>query len=318
MKLVKGLVGVGVIGALLFLMVYLVDVGRIFHPTRKLISNGHGAVGTNTYQPGTWRNLCEYVLPEGFRGRVSMDGSKTTGFERYGVQVFTRSNSPEQMISLIKWPYHLNVDPSDVQLEEKELKRTWFLSDQVVDNYYETTFHQTDVKELFYTLYYYIPFFYARHVPKENRSLILRGMKLKEQKYLETEQTKIWVWYGDFQKLAFDKRQDHKFLHYIVEVVHFEKSQTGAVALIQNKDPNAKGVYVDDIEENGKVVRWEEIGAVPWDLQDATLFCLTTLKQGEELNQGEFEGFLKTINFDAKVYDPNVVLRHKGVQFTIK
>lgn len=311
MKKVYGvLLGIG-IGFVLF--VALVDVGRVFHPTRKLIDKGHGSVGTITYQPGTWKNLCEHELPEGFRGRVSMDGSKPAGFERYGVQVFTHSNSTEQMISLIKWSYHLKVDPDDVRIEEKERKRTWFLTGQEIDNYYETTFHQTDVKELFFTIYYYIPFFYARHVPKENRSLILRGMKLKGEKYLETEKTRIWVWYGDFQKLAFDKRQDQKFLHYIIEMIHFNEPKSGAVALIQNKDPNAKGVYIQ--YTNPEWTEWKAIEDVPWDFTDATLFALTTVDQGKLLNQEEFETFLKSVNFNAKVYDVFVLDRRWVAEF---
>ena len=252
----------------------------------------HGTLNQVTWQGYAHYNLCEYILPQGFEFIKYAEGKRNV--KKLGLWLFSNSQK-QQTLLITRLPNHLKVDLNDIKLEKNNVKRTVY------------RIHQ-NVKDLV-EYWYYIPFFYKARPPDENRSLILRGMDNVRHKKITTDKTDIYIWYGNFEKLDLDKRKD-SWRGYIVEVLDFFEPKKGAIALIKNKDPRAKALYID-IEN----VPFKDY---PIDLKDATLFTITCVPQNVTLDKEEFESFVRSIDFNAKVYDPIVYLREqKGHKFKV-
>jgi len=214
-------------------------------------------------------NIAKFEMPENYQLLRWMEGFRK-GPKYTAIGIFGETKSPDDILVLYKIPLHQKVNPAKVEVIQEENKNTYFgFAQRVFD-----TMIQPEQK-FFYTMARYdIPFFWRFYNNPENRTLILRGLDEKEYKEIETDEIRAYIWYGDFREIFFDKESD-SFFKYWVTSLYFRQDRHGAVALIQDKKT------------------------------EATFFAIQSSLLSIPVDKEKFEKFIKSIDFDTEVFDPN-------------
>ena len=235
---------------------------------------------------GAWTkhmfNIAKFEMPENYKLLRWMEGFRQ-GPKYTAIGIFGEEKKPDDILILYKIPLHKKIDPSKVEVIEEESKDTHFgFAQRVFD-----TMIQPEQK-FFYTMARYdIPFFWKFQDNPENRTLILRGLEQTDYKEIETDKIKAYIRYGKFREVFFDKKPD-SFFKYWITSLYFQQDRHGAIALIQDRKTGA------------------------------TFFAIQSAILSIPIDREKFEKFIKSIDFNTEVYDPDHNLQERKEELAKK
>jgi len=170
--------------------------------------------------------------------------------------VFYKDGSTDQTITIAKLRGFLDADLGLVKVVQDDVVKAVARETSIIANHLQITT--------------FVPFGLWRNEDvNKTHDLTMQGIKVTSDDVFETEKTIVKYYSGEFQKIAFTKKNTG-FKKYAVPVFDFITPAKGAIAIIKDK-------------ATGK-----------------TLFAITHGKDPKKFNEGEFKAVVKSLTFDAE------------------
>jgi hypothetical protein len=233
-------------------------------------------------------SFCKYTLGNEYK---LLGYSKGTGHEyEKELLVYTSATSGQRLI-LLKLREHPKVDLNEIRVTSGRIRKTL--------NYSHTEWQEEGIQVQFLE-----PVFMLTDFTQADDDLILKGEQLEIMpEIIETEKTKILYVRGKFSQLGFYKHPKWLVWRYPIPVINFYTPQTGAIAVIKNKQTekeiiikNPDGIIPESKLDQAELKVLDTLSKQTGE----TIFAIGYIDEERKFNEEEFKQTVQSVVFDAE------------------